>query len=401
MARITKSEKIVRLRKRLFNYYERNEFKAAARLGEALLRAHVGHYSISTPAYADDLFNAAMACAAAGRTSRAIELYTESLHRTFLQNGADLTVAARLGNLAALLSANHQHESACRLFMQALTIRKQFLPYNHIDLADSLYNMGNALVYARRLREAIPALNSAIGIYGRGTSRANSDGLVNCMQVLSFVHEKLGEYDEAISFAEAAWRALAIIDSDEHNRAGYHLAQLYEQIGKPAAACELYLSAMTWIGESVGYAHSTYINTATKAASMLAKLGDFVQVKEILTRIKELIGNMAGKTNLSYSNCLRNLAVIHRELEEWDEAEAALRESITIKRRIMGGHVREFAADCMLLLDICINNDREAHAAEALLSVLEDVREDDPAFLELLDEMVKAVKDDSDSTRSF
>ena len=391
MARLSNIAKVDKLRKRLATYYDRLEYKAAARTGEALLRAHAGHYSENTSAYADDLYNTALVSGAAGRIDRAIELYTDSIHRCFSKNGADLCVAARLSNLAALLSTHDQHESACRLFMQALTIRKRLLPHNHLTIADALYNMGSALIRANRCREAIPALTGAMNIYNRGGSKsadAGGDNLINCMQVLASAHEQLEEYNEAFPFAEAAWRALAFTNRDEHYRAGYYLAQLYEQDGRHSEACELYLSVMEWAGQTVGYNHSGYINIATKAAGMLAKLEDFRQAKDILTRLQKIIAEMVGHSNLSYSNCIRNLAVVHRQLEEWEEAEALLKESITIKRRIMGGHVREFAADCMLLLDICINNKREDKAAETLLSVLEDVQEDDPAFLELLEEMV-------------
>ena len=345
MSKFTKTTKIERLRGRLFYQYRRQDYASAARLGEALLKAHTNLYNGKNTAYADDLYNTALANASAGHIDRAIELYTESIHRHFEMRGADLIVAARMSNLGALLSNYGQHEAACRIFVQALTIRKRMLHCKHVELADSLYNMGNALIKAARQREAIPALTSAMHIY----TRVDSDNLIPCLQTLAAAHQALEEYDKAIPYAEAAWRSLALSDIDEHYRAAYALAFLYEEAGLADDACQLYLSIMEWIGQKVGYKHSSYVYIATKAASMLAKLNEYEQAKSILQRLKKLVEEMVGRGNLTYSNCTRNLAVVHRHLEEWDEAERLLLESIAIKESIIGGQAVE---DSMLLEDI-------------------------------------------------
>ena len=324
--------KVDRLRKRMFYQYACRDYGSAARLGESLLRAHAGRTDM--PVYGDDLYNVALACAAAGRVDRAVELYTESIRRAFNCGGADLVVAARLSNLGALFSKYGQHESACRIFMQALCIRRRMLPHKHVELGDALFNMGHALVQARRCREAIPALSRALHIYSRGESEGRS--LTDCLHELAVAHEYLGEYEEALPYAEAAWRALALSDIDEHYRAGYYLAQLYEQANMTSDACELFLSVLEWLSQTVGCSHSSYINVGTKAAINLAKLEEYEQAKELLQSLQKLIAGMVGHSNLTYANCLSNLALIHRQLEEWNEAEALIDESTSIKNRIMG-----------------------------------------------------------------
>ena len=321
MSRFCKTSKTDRLRQRLFFQYNKKDYCGAARLGEALLRAHVNHNSVDTPAYEDDLYNVALVSAAADRADRAIELYTESIHLTFLRVGAGLPVAERLTNLAALLSIYDQHESACRIFMQVLTIRRRLLPFGHIAIGDSLYNIGNALIRANRCREAIPALDSALHIY----TKMDSDNLINCLHVIAAAYEELKEYEEALPYAEAAWRGHSIANEPEHYRAGYYLARLYEATGQDKRACNLYLSIMDWVEETVGYSHSGYINLATKAASGLAKLGEYRQSKDILLRLSKIIKGSVGYNNLTYSNCIKNLAAVHRHLGECDEAEALLK----------------------------------------------------------------------------
>ena len=385
----SKLSKTERLRKRQFFQYNKQNYPSAARLGEALLRAHALHHSTDTDVYEDDLYNTALACSHADRIDRAIELYSESIHLTFSRSGATLNVAVRLTNLASLLSAYDHHEPACRMFMQALTIRRQILPYNHLDLANALYNMGYALVRANRYRDAIPALNGALHIYSgrKSDGHKRPDNLINCLHTLAKAYENLEEYEKACQYAEAAFSGLTLADAEKYYQAGYYLAQLYEEAGRNTDACELYFLVMGWVERTTGCLHSSYINIGTKAAIVLVKLQDYHKAKELLLRLYGLIDDMAGNDNLTYSNCARNLAVIHRQLEEWDQAVDMIRESIIIKRRIMGGHVREFVSDCLLLLDICVSSDRRDTAKEMLLSAFADIPEDDPAILELLDEM--------------
>lgn len=322
MSGFSKIPKTDRLRKRLFFQYGKGDYTGAARLGEALLRAHIRYSSTHTAAYEDDLYNVALACDAAGRTNRAIELYTDSIHRAFTRSGADLVVAARLTNLGRVLSVYEQHEAACRIFMQALTIRKRFLPPTHLDLGDSLYNAGCALVRAGLGKDAIPALNSAMHIY----TRNDSDNLINCLHIIASAYEQMGKYEEAFPFAEAAWRGLATGDGEDHHRAGYYLAGLYEAAGRHQDACELYLDIMGWVERTVGCSNIGYINLATRAASRLAVIGEYRQSRDILQKISKLVEGMVGRNNLTYSNCIRNLVVIHQHLGEWDEAEALLKE---------------------------------------------------------------------------
>jgi len=358
-------------------------------LGASLLNTYERFGYTDSAAFSDDLYNVAITQAAAGDVDRAIELYTEAIHLTFNYMGAGVSVAAKLTNLAALLSEYEQHDSAVRVFMQALLIRRRILPHNSEETGDSFYNIGKALNLAGRYREALAYLNSAMHIYAKISGKAP----VYCLSALAYAHENLEEYEEAFRFAEAAWKGVGSDNAEEHYKSGYYLANLYESGGFFDKAGEIYLSILKWVEEMVGKSHSLYVNIGTKAANMLAQTGDYEQAKAILKDLRESIKEFIGHDNITYSNCTRNLAVIHRQLEEWEEAEALLGESIIIKKRIVGGHVRDFASDCMLLLDICVKSDRAEKAAEILLSVLMDVPDDDPAFIELLDEMNQVFKD--------
>jgi len=378
------NNKILQTREKMLNKYKNHDYGGAARDGEALLKFHGTNHA--SRGYADDLYNTALSNAAAGFIDRAIELYTESIRYTFALSGADLSVAQRLNNLAALLSDCQQHDAACRVFIHSLAIKRRLLPADSIEIADSLYNAGRALVWAGRCRDALPALNSALQLYER---RGSAENTSQVLLMLASAHRHLGEYEQAISFTETAWRNLAITDIDEHYRVGYYLAQLYEQVHLNREACEIYLSLMQWAGQSAGYVHSGYINLGSRAASLLVSLGEYHHAKDILLRLRELISEMAGHNNLTYANCLRNLAVIHRLLKEWAAALPYLKEAITIKRLIIGGHVRDFAVDCLMLLETYLNNDPNASAEEILLSVLQDVDENDPDYMELLEEIAR------------
>ena len=129
-----------RLRRRLAFQYNKKDFASAARIGEALLRAHIREYTTNSPAYAKDMYNAAVAISAAGYTKRAVNLYKEFVRRAKLYPQMELLMASGLTNLAILLSG----KEAIRLFSQAFEIRKRLLPNNHEDLIASHFNLTRA-----------------------------------------------------------------------------------------------------------------------------------------------------------------------------------------------------------------------------------------------------------------
>ena len=140
MSGYSKYTKKDRLRKRLTFQYNKKDFASAARIGEALLRAHVRENTINSPAYARDMYNVAVAASVAGHIRRAISLYKEFIRCAKMYPQMELLMASGLTNLAVLLS----HREAIRLFSQALEIRKRLLPPIHEDLIASHFNLMRA-----------------------------------------------------------------------------------------------------------------------------------------------------------------------------------------------------------------------------------------------------------------
>ena len=135
------------LRKRMITQYRKGNAAAASHTAQELLSSYDKYENSirSTPAYADDLFNAAMIYAAAGDDDQAMNLYKESIHRVMLHQGLSLEVAARLTNLGVLLIDIGNPDAACNVFEQVLFVSRMFLPSGHKDLAQVLSNLGNAL----------------------------------------------------------------------------------------------------------------------------------------------------------------------------------------------------------------------------------------------------------------
>lgn len=87
----TKYTKTQRLRSRLTFKYNNGDYRSAARLGEALLRAHVREQSVNSPAFARDMYNVSLAQKAAGSPVRAAELRTEASRRANFHDDGLLT----------------------------------------------------------------------------------------------------------------------------------------------------------------------------------------------------------------------------------------------------------------------------------------------------------------------
>ena len=279
-------EKIKRLRKKLLYYYKNKNFRAAERVGEALLISYDRFNLPKTLAYEDDMFNTAVANQKAGHIEHAIGLYSDVLDLVFDRAGPNLLVAECLTNLGSLLVCYGEDleykEGGCRLLMQALTIRGLCLHHEHAEIGDALYNVGNALARFGKYKEALIAFKTAMGIY----TKCQSDYLINCLYVIAAAHEKLDEYEEAYPYVETARYGLANKSEEEYHRAGYYLAYLYEMTGRNFDSCNLYISVMNWLEKAVGCKHPSYIDAATRVVRQKVKLGRYNEAEALIKRME-------------------------------------------------------------------------------------------------------------------
>lgn len=389
--------KVNYFRKRIQERYANNELAGAARSGEALLREHRNNEACKGKAYADDLFNLARVYDDMNYTERAVELYAESARLIFSEEGESLSFAYRLNNLAALLNKLGRGPSAYRLYAHMTAILRQHEGSHSLELADGLYNQGNAAVDIGRLEEAIRLHGEALTL--RETAGSTED-IIHSLHSLAFTYEAKEEREQAIRFANLAAERAA--GTDTYYAACYYLAELYDTSGQPDKAEPLYTTMLCWIERSAGINHSAYITVATRLANAWAAQGEYQKALDMQCTLRDILSQKAGEKHLFFANCLRSMAVLQKQLNEFEEAEPLMLKSMKIRLRYLGtgethkkprdmnGHARDIVIDAIFLIDMYIRSHQRDKALEMLVFALMQIGEEDPDYSDMLDMLTSA-----------
>jgi len=357
--------KISYFRKNLHERCAALDLPEAASAGESLLIEYGVCELNRGEAYADDLYNLAWIYDEMGITERASVLYTESINRILPAFGETPAFARRLSNLGALLSRQGNAAGAYRMFLQAAAIINNNSEKGSIEIADALYNLANAAADADRKEEALYLHNEALAIREKA---GLTDDVINSMHSLAFLCESKKEYAKAAAYAQSAMEKAA--GTEAYYSACYYLAELYGADEKHEKSKALYETVLKWVLEREGRNHSAYVTVATRLAYAAAGLGNFTEAMNLLSSALETLKIKTGEEYLCYAGCLRNLAMMHKELKEPEPAAEAMLKSLNIKKRIMGNHMPEHIQDVLFLISLYTEYDMPEKAMETLVYLL-------------------------------
>lgn len=357
--------KIGYFRQRIQECYALNEWAKAAAAGEALLAEHAGNQSNKGMTYANDLYNLARVYDEWGQITRAVELYAHSARITFIEEGETLSFARRLNNLAALLNTLGKSDSAYRLFKQATDIRRIHLDSGDPELADSLYNLGNAAVDVAREDEAMQLHKEALTLR---ESIGTLEDIVCSLHSIAFLHETKNEYEEALKYAETALARAK--GTEAYVGACFYLAELYNANEHYAEAEPLYTAIMARIEQETGRGHSAYVTVATRLANTLAGMEKYEESLDTQREIHHLLKEKADGDHLFIANCMRSMAILHKRLNQPDEAEQLMLRSMKIRKRVMGEQARDLITDAVFMIDLYITGQQLDKALDMLVFVL-------------------------------
>lgn len=364
--------KIEYFRRRVKERYDKNELAAAAATGEALLSEHIGNASCAGMSYADDLYNLACVYDEMGHVGRATELYVESARLAYTEEGESPSFALRLNNLAALLSKTGRNESAYRLLKHVSAIQRECMHASSPELADSLYNLANAAADESLTDEALRLHNEALTLRKKNGSE---EDIVSSLHSIALIHEAQDERAKAVGLAETALSHAR--GTNAYLGACYYLAGLYEAEEQYAKAEPLYREALRQVSSEGGRTHSAYVTVAARLANTLACMEEYRRALDTQREIRDILKIKAGESHLFYANCLRSMAILHKRLDESDEAETLMLQSLRIRKRVMGDDARDIVNDAVFLIDLYIAADKLDKALEALVFVLMQMGDDD------------------------
>ena len=354
--------KVNQFRKNLIENYHAFELEEAAEQGEALLREHWNNHSMQTIGYAQDIYNLARVYDELGNFERAIELYTDGAHLFSRQQTGDATsYTACLNNLAAALFDMGMEEPSAHLFAQLVSVKRYFGHEQNEIFADSLYNLANAVTEKKDKKNAYKWHTEALAIRKKiGTP----DDIIDSLHSIAFLHEEAGEYSKAAPLAKAA---MHMAKGDDYIHCAFFLAEIYHAWGQYEQALPLYEAVQQRVLERVGNTHDRYIYLIGIMARLLNKMGRPHEALALENERRLLFDSVLySHTHKTYSECLRRIANLHKQLGEYEEAEQAL--LLAMKYNFVNND--EMMVDMLELIRLFLHMDDANRALEVLVYAL-------------------------------
>jgi tetratricopeptide (TPR) repeat protein len=288
--------------------------------------------------------------------------------------------------MAALLAKLGRTEHAYRLYAHMAAIIRMTPDAKDDTLADGLYNLANAAAEMGKKDEALRLHNEALKI--RKKAGADDDA-VNSLHSLAFLHEEDKAHEKSLRYAkdamELALGALEnpetepqVLTTREHNyySACFYLANLHESKGELDKAESLYETVLRWTEIQGGCCHSAYMNVASKLANIMAGRGRYGEALSLHREVSENFKRTVGETHLFYANNLRSIALLHKKMDQNNEAEKYMLESIKIR----SSGVDDITPDAIFLIEMYLLNNQTDKALEMLVYVLMDVNAGKPEY---------------------
>ncbi|MCL1843418.1 MAG: tetratricopeptide repeat protein [Defluviitaleaceae bacterium] len=386
--------KIAYLRKCAAEKYDANDLESAAEIGEILLNEHWHNHNMWTVGYANDLFNLACVCEKLGDLERAAELFSDSARQTAVSEGEGLSYASRIMSLAAVFIQLGLIEPAFFMFGSVAAIHRREVGAFHPLYADSLYNLANAAAEAGRKKDAVRYHEEALKI------RENEglvDDIISSLHSIAFIYEAANDYEKAASYAERAMRYSAG-NEETFAAACNYLAEIYESDRRYQDALNLYEQVLEITAVQAGREHSAYLNAALRRANLLALMERPHDALFAHEEVRDIFGRTTGTNHVFYANCLRGMAMLHKELGETARAESLILEAMKIRRNMS----EDIMLDIAFLIRLYLQENDAEKALEALIYALMISGSGSPEFSDFLNNLIEIfTKNKTPATADF
>ena len=250
-----------------------------------------------------------------------------------------LEVAESLYELAVLL-ANLGDSRAKDLHRRALDIRRRLLGSSHLAVAQSLSGNGEYAILSGRITQGISYLQQEL-IITKEVVGSDHIETAKALENLAAAHQHAANSRAAEPLLQQALDILESSLGEDHPRLTGILALLtwfHCEIGRYSSGENLGLRAARIVEKHFGPENPEICDTFSSLAYCYANQGDLEKADELLTRNADISRKNFGDASAPFSTDLHNLAIIKFRKKEYGQAEDLLRRSLDISNAIELGH---------------------------------------------------------------
>ncbi len=266
-------------------------------------------------------------------------LNKENLQPTTQNNyKAELAMANRNEQMAALYNHAGHHDEAIKLETEVVNIRKKALGEEHTDYAKALNLLACFYNNIDNNTEAIKLENIAVRIYQKKLGEEHPDYL-NSLNNLGFFYSSIGNYTESIKLRTKEVEITKKVLGE--NNTNYtillnNLANDYCQIYNYTEAIRLQTKAVEIIKNNLGEQHQNYTLALSNLASYNTKLGNYDEAIRLGTIALEIQKKVLGEEHPDYATSLSILATNNERLGNYVEAIRLETLAMDIKKKALG-----------------------------------------------------------------
>jgi len=265
------------------------------------------------------------------------------------------------------------YAEAADLLQRALTIRRDTFGELHVEVAETLVALGEALHGIAEYEKAVELYTEALGIQRRVLGERHPD-VAASLNGLGEARYAQGDFQEAARLHGEALDLYYDAFGDTHESVGHTLASLANArhaAGQYAQAERLYERALAVFGEIYGEDHSEYVSCLEGLASCFRAMGDLSRAKEILADVLDARLRMYAGDHPRVATAMNRLAITQARLGEFSEAEQLLRQALKIRRARFGRDHDMVASSLNNLAGVLMSQSRDAEAEPLLRESLD------------------------------
>ena len=250
--------------------------------------------------------------------------------------------AARLLNQAGYYSRERGlYKDAEVLYQQALTIREQTLGPEHLDTAQSSYNLARLYFEQGRYAEGEQLHQRTLSICERLLGPEHPD-VAESLNSLALLYWAWGKYEQSEPLYQ---RALPIrekilgLDHPDTAHCLNNMALLYVTQGKYAEAEQLHQHALAIREKVFGDIHPDTAQSLQNLAGLYYAKGDqskYGEAEHLYQRALAIREQLLGPTHPQTAKALHNLALLYEAQGRYAEAEPLYQRALTIREQVLG-----------------------------------------------------------------
>ena len=254
--------------------------------------------------------------------SVALKLIEDNTIRTGPDHGHAKRVSRIYHNIGLLHRHLSDYQQAKEYFERALSIQRNTLGPDHIDVACTYHNMGNLYRNLGGNQQAMEYYERALSIKLNKLGRDHVDVASTCHS-MGNVHGYLGDNQQAKKYYE---RALSIQlnklgpDHVDVARTYHAMGTLHHKLGDNQQAKNYYERALSIRLNKLGPDHADVARTYRNMGFLHCNLGDYQQAKEYCQRALCIELNKFGPDHANVTKLSRLLADVQRFLDSQQQA---------------------------------------------------------------------------------